>query len=100
VLPKIKTCTFIRTDHTLQNDLVNPYVSWRLDQPIEETTLDPHWKAQEIYVLKDIEARRGELKRSNDLEIRVLAIHNREREHLPSHLMRRQQQGWEMDWFG
>jgi len=50
--------------------------------------------------LKDVEARRGELKPCNDLEIRVLAIHNREREHLPPHLMRRQQQGWEMDWLG
>ena len=100
MLPKVKTCTFIRTDHTLQNDLIKPYVSWRLDQPTEETTLDPNWEAQEVYALKDIEARRGELKRCDDLEIRVLAIHKKERKYLPPHLMKRQQECWEMDWFG
>jgi len=84
----------------MQDDVVKPYVAWYLYSPDEATTLDPNWKAQETSAWTYIQAGRGELKHGDELEIRVLSIHDREREYLPPGKLKRPIEGWQMDWFG
>jgi hypothetical protein len=49
---------------------------------------------------KEIDARKGEIKNIGELDIRILAIHDRVREYLPPNRLRRATEVWELDWFG
>ena len=100
LLPNIETCIFIYWDHTLQRDLVKPYVPWRIGPLTEAVTMAGNLDEFERNAWHTIKEKRSELDVRSALEIQLLAIHDREREYLPSEVLRRPLAGWEMDWFG
>lgn len=102
-MPNLKTCTFIPLDHTMQKDIVVPYSSWYLAPLTPATTLYAdtlELEKAETNIMQIIDGSREKIKNNADLDIKVLAIHGREREYLPSNKLKRAQAGWEMDWFG
>ncbi|KAL2064944.1 hypothetical protein VTL71DRAFT_4084 [Oculimacula yallundae] len=110
-LPNIKKCTFVYTDHTLQKDIVSSE-PWSLGPLTEETTLSKDWSAWEASMTGELEKAKSSAgvdspygpppipKLRDGVQVTVGAIHDRERETLPANKLRRETQGWEMDWFG
>lgn len=108
-LPKIKRFSFVYTDHTLQADLITTQ-SWHLGPLTKETALSDHWAAVEAEMGRQVAKLKETLKIGdwNPLEIKLRdgvaiesrGIHGRDREWLPKDKLKRQPQGWEMDWFG
>lgn len=83
-LSNIKCCTFVLTNHPHQDKLViNPYVPWRLGPLTWQSTLHSDWEMVGDQVQWAIESRKHELMRGSNLEIRLLAIHDRERQFRP-----------------
>ena len=70
---------------------------WSLGPLSQDTTMDMHCDKVERAAWSQIKARREELGGREDVEIKFLAIHSREREYLSAKGLRRQQAGWEMD---
>jgi len=99
-LHNIERVIFVITDHTLQKDLVKPYVPWKLGPLSKETCLTEDFNKKEAYAKGDISRRKGEMVDNVDLQIELMSIHDRNREILPPGKLRRPIQGWEMDWFG
>lgn len=108
-LPNIKKCSFIYTDHTLQADLVTDQ-SWHLGPLTKETALSDQWEAaqanmaRQVSKLKETE-KIGDwnpivVKLRDGVEIEFCGIHGRGRQWLPKDKLKRELQGWEMDWFG
>ncbi len=93
----------------MQADLVtgNP---WYLDPLTKETALSDHWAAVEAEMRRQFEKLKEtgkigdwnplDIKLRDCVEIEVCGIHGRERQWLPQDKLKRQPQGWEMDWFG
>jgi hypothetical protein len=99
-LPGLENVIFTITDHTLQKDLVKPYVPWTLGPLSAETCLSDDFRHTEQYAKGNIAMRRRELKNNVDVKIDLMSIHQRGREYLPMDQLKRPLQGWEMDWFG
>ncbi|PVH69298.1 hypothetical protein DL98DRAFT_177034 [Cadophora sp. DSE1049] len=108
-LPNIKKCSFIYTDHTLQADLVTAQ-SWYLGPLTKETALSDQWKVVEADMGRHVAKLKEtgkigdwnplKINLRDDVEIEFCGIHGREREWLPKDKLKRELQGWEMDWFG
>lgn len=114
-LHNIKRCTIIYTEHTLQNDIPQPYQAWKLGPVSNETSLfhvgkmhpmtnfDNTLEETVARIGAQIQRRRGEAactNRGEELEFEIMCIHGRERKYLPEKKLKRGEAGWEMDWFG
>lgn len=63
--------------------MINPYVPWRLGPLTWQCILRSDWEMVGDRVQWAIDSRKHELMRGSNLEIKLLTIHNRERQFRP-----------------
>jgi hypothetical protein len=103
MLPNIKAAIFILTEHKpeLKKDLVKPYVPWRLGPLSSETCLRVVNPLTETRALIKIREKSSEWKDRDDLEIKFMSIHDRERQYTPQKVSKTTRNlGWDSDFFG
>jgi len=86
------------TEHTMQEDLLNTGVPWKLGPVTRETYLDDDWGAEEVKARNEIDLRKSEVKRGDEMEFDVLSIHDRSRSSMNAH--KPGKAVWDYDWFG
>lgn len=98
----IESVVFVITDHTLQSDILKPYVSWALGALSAKESLCSIEELESMVNFANIviEEKVGKLENSGSVKIELMSIYGREREVLPPNRVKRGLQGWQLDWFG
>jgi hypothetical protein len=85
----------------MKKDLVKPYVPWRLGPLSNETCLRSVNSLTETRALIKIREKSSEWKDRDDLEIKCMSIHDREREYTPQKVSKiTRNLRWSSEFFG